>query len=46
MRPKEELNRVFVLRRVLSSPVESMKLLLERLSNVRSNGEFLASMST
>jgi transcription termination factor Rho len=46
--PKEELNRIFVLRRVLNplSPVESMELLLDRLSKSKSNGEFLASMST
>src|SRR6202521_5284336 len=45
---KEELNRVFVLRRVLNplSPVESMELLLDRLSKARSNAEFLNSMST
>jgi transcription termination factor Rho len=46
--PKEELNRIFVLRRVLNplSPVESMELLLDRLGKSKSNGEFLASMST
>jgi transcription termination factor Rho len=46
--PREELNRIFVLRRVLNplSPVESMELLLDRLSKSKSNGEFLASMST
>ena len=45
---KEELNRIFILRRVLNplSPVESMELLLDRLSKSRSNGEFLASMSS
>ena len=45
--PREELNRVFVLRRVLNplSPVESMELLLDKLSKTRSNAEFLASMS-
>jgi len=45
--PKEELNRVFVLRRVLNplSPTESMELLLDKLSKTRSNAEFLASMS-
>jgi transcription termination factor Rho len=44
---REELNRVFVLRRVLNplSPVESMDLLLDKLSKTRSNAEFLASMS-
>src|SRR5581483_11025051 len=46
--PREELNRVFVLRRVLNplSPVESMELLLDRLSKARSNAEFLSSMSS
>ncbi len=46
--PREELNRVYVLRRVLNplSPTESMELLLDRLSKSKSNGEFLASMST
>jgi transcription termination factor Rho len=45
--PREELNRVFVLRRVLNplSPVESMELLIDKLSKTRSNGEFLAAMS-
>jgi transcription termination factor Rho len=45
--PKEELNRVFILRRVLNplSPVETMELLLDKLSKTRSNAEFLASMS-
>ena len=45
--PKEDLNRIFVLRRVLNplSPVESMELLLDKLSKTRSNAEFLASMS-
>jgi transcription termination factor Rho len=46
--PRDELNRVFVLRRVLNplSPVESMELLIDRLSKVRSNAEFLSSMSS
>ena len=45
--PKEELNRVFILRRVLNplSPVETMELLLDKLGKTRSNGEFLSSMS-
>jgi transcription termination factor Rho len=45
--PPDELNRVYILRRVLSplSPVETMELLLERLSKTRSNGEFLVSMN-
>ncbi len=46
--PADELNRVWVLRKVLSplSTVEAMELLLGRLSKVKSNGEFLASMSS
>ena len=45
--PREELNRVWILRKVLNplSPTESMELLLDRLSKVRSNAEFLNSMS-
>jgi len=45
--PKEELNRVWVLRKVLNplSPVETMELLLDRLSKKKSNGDFLSSMS-
>ncbi len=45
---KEELNRIFVLRRVLNplSPVESLELLLDRLGKARTNAEFLNSMST
>lgn len=43
----EELNRVWILRKVLSplSSVEAMELLLERMSKTKSNKEFLASMS-
>jgi transcription termination factor Rho len=46
--PKEELNRGWVLRKVLSalSPVEAMELLLERLSKSKSNTDFLSSMSS
>jgi transcription termination factor Rho len=45
--PKEELNRVWVLRKVLNplSPVESMELLIDKLAKTRSNAEFLAAMS-
>lgn len=44
---KEELNRVWVLRKVLNqlSPTEAMELLLDKLSKTKSNGDFLASMS-
>ena len=45
--PKEELNRVWILRKVLNplSPVESMELLIDKLNRTRSNAEFLNSMS-
>ena len=45
--PKEELNRVWVLRKVLNplSPVESMELLIDKLGKTRSNAEFLAAMN-
>jgi transcription termination factor Rho len=45
---KEELNRVWILRKVLNalSPVEAMELMLERLSKTKSNREFLESMSS
>jgi transcription termination factor Rho len=46
--PPDELNRVWVLRKVLNplSPVEAMELLLGRLAKTKSNAEFLASMSS
>src|SRR6266851_470370 len=46
--PPDELSRIWVLRKVLSplSTVEAMELLLSRLTKTKSNGEFLASMST
>jgi transcription termination factor Rho len=46
--PADELNRVWILRKVLSplSSVEAMELLLERMSKTKSNKEFLASMSS
>jgi transcription termination factor Rho len=45
--PPDELNRIWVLRKVLSplSTVEAMELLLGRLSKTKTNAEFLASMS-
>ncbi len=45
--PKEDLQRVFILRRVLNplSPVEAMELLISRLEKVRNNAEFLANMN-
>lgn len=44
----EELNRVWILRKVLSplSSVEAMELLIERMSKTKNNKEFLSSMST
>ncbi len=45
--PKEELNRIWVLRKVLNtlSAVEAMELMLERLAKTKGNKEFLDSMS-
>jgi len=45
--PKEDLNRVWVLRKVLTplSPVEAMELLLSRMSKTKTNQDFLSSMS-
>ena len=44
---KEELNRVWILRKVLNplSSTESMELLLEKLGKVKSNSDFLKAMS-
>ena len=44
--PKEDLNRIWVLRKVLNplSPVEAMELLLDKMSKTKSNAEFLAAM--
>jgi len=45
---REELNRVWILRKVLNplSPVEAMELMLERLAKTKANREFLESMSS
>jgi transcription termination factor Rho len=45
--PKDELNRVWVLRKILNqlSPVEAMELLCDKLSKSKSNADFLAAMS-
>jgi len=45
--PKDDLQRIFVLRRVLNplSPVEAMELLITRLEKVRNNAEFLQNMN-
>src|SRR5213595_3011477 len=44
--PRDDLNRIWVLRKVLNplSPVEAMELLLDRLKKTKSNADFLASM--
>src|ERR1041384_1042376 len=44
--PKDDLSRVWVMRRVLNplSPTEQMEVVLERLEKTKSNAEFLASM--
>jgi len=45
--PEKDLNRVWVLRKILSqlNEVEAMELLLEKLSKTKTNGDFLESMS-
>ena len=45
--PRDELNRIWVLRKVLNplSPVESMELIIDKLNKSKSNQEFLSSMS-
>ena len=44
--PKDDLNRIYVLRKVLTSlsPVEAMELMLGRMAKTKDNAEFLASM--
>ncbi len=44
--PKEDLNRIWVLRKVLAplSPVEAMELLIDKMSKTKTNADFLASM--
>jgi transcription termination factor Rho len=44
--PKEDLNRIWVLRKVLNplSSVEAMELLLDKMGKTRTNAEFLSSM--
>ena len=43
---KEDLNRIWVLRKVLTplSPVEAMELLLDKMSKTKGNSEFLSAM--
>jgi transcription termination factor Rho len=45
--PKDELSRVWILRKVMSSlsPIEAMELILERMAKTRNNKEFLDAMS-
>jgi len=45
--PREDLSRIWVLRKVLNplSPVEAMELLVSRLEKVRNNAEFLQNMN-
>jgi len=45
--PKDELNRIWILRKVLNplSTVEAMELLLDKMGKSKTNGDFLASMS-
>src|SRR5437868_5420524 len=46
--PKEDLARIWVLRKVLNplSPVEAMELLIDKLGKTPSNGQFLSNMSS
>jgi transcription termination factor Rho len=45
--PKEDLNRVWVLRKVLNplSAVEAMELLLDKMGKSKSNADFLGAMT-
>jgi transcription termination factor Rho len=44
--PREDLSRVWVLRKVLNplSAVEAMELLLDKMGKTKSNADFLSSM--
>ncbi len=46
--PKEDLARIWVLRKVLNplSPVEAMELLIDKLGKTKQNSEFLSNMSS
>jgi len=46
--PKEDLQRIWILRKVLNplSPVEAMELLTDRLGKTRNNAEFLVKMNS
>ena len=45
--PPEDLNRIWILRKLLSplSPVDSMEFLLEKLKGTRNNADFLGAMN-
>jgi transcription termination factor Rho len=45
--PREDLSRIWVLRKVLNplSPVEAMELLIDKLSKTKTNNDFLSNMS-
>jgi transcription termination factor Rho len=45
--PREDLNRIWILRKVLNplSPTEAMELLLDRMGKTKANSDFLASMA-
>jgi transcription termination factor Rho len=44
--PKEDLQRIWVLRKVLNplSPVEAMELLIDKLGKTKANADFLGNM--
>ena len=44
--PREDLNRIWVLRKILNplSPVEAMELLLDKMAKTKSNADFLSAM--
>jgi transcription termination factor Rho len=46
--PPEELNKIWVLRKVLQplGPAEAMQLLIDKVGKTKSNHDFLASMNT
>ncbi|MCX7735343.1 MAG: transcription termination factor Rho [Candidatus Kapabacteria bacterium] len=46
--PSEELNRIYILRKVLSefTPTEAVEFLLDKMKGTRSNKDFLASMNS
>jgi transcription termination factor Rho len=46
--PKEDLQRIWVLRKVLNqiSPVEAMEMLVDKLGKTRNNAEFLLKMNS